>query len=191
MKVIIAYDKSNSFFSDLAINLRIALNSNSIPFIELTDVNLTSVMIKTEIEQSPENIMFVAYSHGLNDRLCSNENCNSFYVSTSNTNLFNTTELFYTFSCYSGNELADSLIKNGCKSFIGYDDKAYFPAMPSGVIQAINSGIKAFLIEKKSYREVLLTLIDEYVQLIDFYEDSDFPLSVRLSKNRRALVLKP
>lgn len=156
--------------------------------------NLSRESIEAEISKlNGQPFIFLAYSHGEADRLCCDINCTNPYVkSPDNTYLF-CRSLFYTFSCYTGRDLADALVtQNQPFSFMGYDDKAFGSTMPptlGALVECVNMGIKSILMHKKP-SEAFADMLNKYTDCLDKWLKKDHADAALFRRNRDALLFK-
>ena len=74
--------------------------------------------------------------------------------------------MVYTFSCYNGNELADTLLVNKAKLFVGYKGKAICPyGLEEYTGRVVLSFISAFL-GGKNAKDSFDSLYDDYTKLL-------------------------
>ena len=97
--------------------------------------------------------------------------------------------LIFTFSCLNGNDLADTLIANKAKAFVGYTDHANCPyGIDDVTTKIVMSFISAFL-GGKTISEAKVDLEEAYTHAM--HDDSIEPFQRRLFQtNRDSLVVK-
>ena len=127
------------------------------------------------------------YGHGKNntfqmdneDIITSNEN---YYVFSN--------ALIYTFSCLNGNELADVLIENKAKAFIGYAGPAHCPyGIDDVTCDIVMSFLSSFLLDGKNIRKAVDDLKASYDNAVYNDELEPFQRS-KYQENRDNIVLK-
>lgn len=126
------------------------------------------------------------YGHGNNDSfVIDNE---PIVTSTENHYVFSNA-LIYTFSCLNGGTLADILIENSVKTFVGYDGNANCPlGIDDVTTKIVMSFISSFLVGKTA-NEAKEDLESAYNQAV--YNESLDPLQRPLFQtNRDNLVVK-
>ena len=111
-------------------------------------------------------------------------------ITTTENHYIFTNALIYTFSCLNGNELADVLITNGAKVFIGYKESAQCPLGIDDVTSQIaQTFIVSFVIKGKQVKEAVSDLKTAYNDVI--YGNYVDPIRRSLFQtNRDSLVLK-
>ncbi|MCQ2270367.1 MAG: hypothetical protein MJZ52_03955 [Bacteroidales bacterium] len=162
--------------------------------IDLTLENLTHERVDVQsLSERLSNVnqndfLCYVYSHGECDKV---QMDGETIVSTTTNQYLFSNALIYTFSCSNGSELADVLIDNGAKLFVGYTDNAWFTiGCENEYTERIamtfvnsflngNNAQKAFEDLKESYNNVI-------------FDDSlkDPILKGNLRKNRDCLTLK-
>lgn len=132
------------------------------------------------------NFLCFWYGHGKKD---------SFYVdnepiiTTIENHYIFSNALIYTFSCYNGEELADVLVKNNCKVFVGYTSAANCPyGIDDMTSEIAMSFINSFL-SGKSVVESKEDLVNSYERAI-FDEELEPFQRVSYQRNRDSLVVK-
>lgn len=126
------------------------------------------------------------YGHGQKDSFCiADENV---VTTTENYYLFSNA-LIYTFSCLNGNDLADALVANKAKAFVGYTDYANCPyGIDDVTTEIVMSFVSAFL-GGKTVSEAKDDLEEAYTRAI--HDDSIEPFQRQLFQaNRDSLVVK-
>jgi hypothetical protein len=134
------------------------------------------------------NFIFVAYSHGLKNKLTANGG--SYIESDINSNLFKNC-FFYSMSCLTGIDLGKKLVANGSHSFIGYNDEAsaLLGSYMKLSIDCDNFGIKKF-IDGSTIIEAFEMMKTNFTNSIDIaVENGETLRASLLRKNRDALVL--
>ena len=126
------------------------------------------------------------YGHGKYD--CFKIGDEQIVTTTENHYIF-TNAMIYTFSCLNGGELADTLISNYTKAFVGYSDSAYCPCGIDDVTCRVAMTFLSSLLGGKS-------IIDSVEDLKSAYEDTMFedgldPFQAEsFQRNRDNIVLK-
>lgn len=162
--------------------------------IDLTLANLTHEIV--DVKSLSERLSSVnqnaflcyVYSHGDCDKVLMDGE--SIVSTTLNQYVF-TNAVIYTFSCCNGGELADALIGNGAKLFVGYTDDAWFTTECENdftgkiAMRFVNS-----FLEGNDAQQAFEDLKDAYNSVI--FDDSfnDPILKGNLRKNRECLTLK-
>ena len=156
-----------------------------------TKVYLSDSISKQDISEkmalvNNDGFMCFWYGHGKKDSFClADENI---VTTTENYYLFSNA-LIYTFSCLNGNDLADALVANKVKAFVGYTDYANCPyGIDDVTTEIVMSFISAFL-EGKTVSEAKVDLEETYTRVI--HDDSIEPFQRQLfQSNRDSLVVK-
>lgn len=196
--VILADDSASCDIADLCVLLKehtiqyleeFTCSNSSVEsekYIYLSDsISKQNVSEKMSLINSNSSICFW-YGHGKDD---------SFYIE--NESIITTTEnhyifsnaLIYTFSCLNGGELADTLVSNNVKAFVGYTDYANCPyGIDDVTSDIVMTFIKSFLSGK--------TVYESKEDLSASYEDAIFNESLepfqrsKFQSNRDGLVVK-
>ena len=101
-----------------------------------------------------------------------------------------TNALVYTFSCSNGRELADVLIINGVKAFVGYTEKIQCPlGMDDITSQLVNTFLVSFIQKGKKVKDAVQDLRTAYDKAV-YDESLDVFTRGYYQTNRDALVLK-
>ena len=126
------------------------------------------------------------YGHGKNDSF---KICNENVVTTTDNYYVFSNALIYTFSCLNGNDLADALVANKTKAFVGYTDYANCPyGIDDVTTEIVMSFISSFL-SGKTINESKANLELSYDNAI--YDESLDALQRQLFQtNRDNLVVK-
>ena len=133
-----------------------------------------------------DSFMCFWYGHGKHDSFkIGNEDI---VTTTENYYLFSNA-LIYTFSCLNGNDLADAIVTNKAKAFVGYTDYANCPyGIDDVTTEIVMSFISSFL-DGKTVNEPKKHLESAYNQAV--YDESLDPLQRPLFQtNRDNLVVK-
>lgn len=156
-----------------------------------TKVYLSDSISKQDISEkmalvNTDGFMCLWYGHGKDESFCI---ANEDLVTTTENYYIFSNALIYTFSCLNGKELADALVANKAKAFIGYTDYANCPyGIDDVTTEIVMSFISSFL-GGKTVNEAKADLEEAYTQAI--YDDSLDPLLRPLFQtNRDNLVVK-
>ncbi|MDR2038698.1 MAG: hypothetical protein LBQ60_12310 [Bacteroidales bacterium] len=137
----------------------------------------------------PNPFIFIAYSHGNEYALCSQED--NYVEKGANTQHF-TNSLFYTTACSAGKELGPHLVEQGCLAFVGYENEinAYKKDEQKEISKNCdNAGIVSFLSEDITIYESYKRMKNYYTQQIDRLEDvKDMMFAMNLIQARESLV---
>jgi len=134
-----------------------------------------------------KNFVFAAFTHGDKSNLL--QSGTNPYISTSNNLEIFKDSFFYTFACEAGEVLGTELIKNGCKCFIGYNEKTHiWNNWKIPFVKTSTYGLKLFF-ERISTKEILLKMQSCYNEEIDKLYKNDFVIASILMENRDALVM--
>ena len=110
-------------------------------------------------------------------------------VSTTDNHYIFTNAMIYTFSCLNGGELADTLIANNTKAFVGYSDSAYCPCGIDDITCRVAMTFLSSLLGGKSISDSVEDLKAAYEDTM--YEDGLDPLQAEsFQRNRDNIVLK-
>lgn len=133
-----------------------------------------------------DGFMCFWYGHGEKDSFKMD---NEAMVTTTENYYVFSNALIYTFSCLNGNELADALVANKAKAFVGYTGYANCPyGIDNVTAEIVMSFISAFL-GGKTVSEAKADLEDAYTRAI--HDDSIEPFQRQLfQSNRDSLVVK-
>ncbi|WP_290874656.1 hypothetical protein, partial [Flavobacterium sp.] len=116
-------------------------------------------------------------------------NSNTPYVSTTVNNTCFQRSFFYTFSCSSGDELGDNLVKNGCLCFIGYNRViSIWSTYLNPFVVCANHGLKLFY-NGINTSQILTEMKNQYNMEIDSVYPKNYLISSILRENRDALIL--
>lgn len=179
-------DQQLGDFFQLCINdLNIFFNGTHIQPIILNSGNLNDLSVKLTT-QPLNTFVFSAYSHGRKNCLL---NSNTPYVSTTVNNTCFQRSFFYTFSCSSGDELGDNLVKNGCLCFIGYNRViSIWSTYLNPFVVCANHGLKLFY-NGINTSQILTEMKNQYNMEIDSVYPKNYLISSILRENRDALIL--
>jgi hypothetical protein len=129
--------------------------------------------------------IFLAFSHGSDDSLVV-KGSNPYISSTLNIKRF-TDSFFYACACDTGKVLGQTLINNGCASFIGYNDKfTVWGYNTRPFVECANYGYKLFL-QGHDIGTIITMMKMKYDEHIDNYNNDIFGAADLLS-NKNALV---
>lgn len=133
-----------------------------------------------------DGFMYFWYGHGGKDSFIMD---NEAIVTTTENYYVFSNALIYTFSCLNGNDLADALVANKAKAFVGYTGYANCPyGIDDVTTEIVMSFISAFL-GGKTVSESKADLEDAYTRAI--HDDSIEPFQRQLfQSNRDSLVVK-
>ncbi len=130
INILIVYDDLDQEIGENALlcyqHLAKALSPNVHTAHILQGGNCTSERVEHTIgtfEQKP--FIFIAYSHGKEDKLISTHETNG-YVNTKNAYFFGES-LFYTNACFTALELRNYLAHHNCKGYVGYAIEVILP----------------------------------------------------------------
>ena len=196
--IIIADDSDSCDISDLCVQLKnhtsqlLELFFSSQPSIELHNREYMSNSITKqsvgEIMASVNDRSFMCfwYGHGTNETFkIGNE---SVITTTDNYYVFSNA-LIYTFSCFNGNNLADALVNNKARTFVGYTDKANCPFGIDDITTRITMSFVSSFLSGKTVSEAVTDLKQSYSTAI--YDDSLEPFQRScFQENRDNLVIK-
>lgn len=196
--IIIADDSDSCDISDLCVQLKnstsllLEMYISSHPSIELQNNEYMSNSITKqsvgEIMASINDRSFMCfwYGHGTNESFIIGDE--SVITTTDNYYVFSNA-LIYTFSCFNGNDLADTLINNKVRTFVGYTDKAYCPSGIDDITTQIAMTFVSSFLSGKTVREAVNDLKLSYSTAI--YNESLDPFQRScFQENRDNLVIK-
>lgn len=196
--VILADDSASCDIADLCVLLKertiqqleeFTLSNNSVEtekFIYLSDsISKQNVSEKMSLINSDSSICFW-YGHGNAESFCIG---NEPIITTTENHYVFSNALIYTFSCLNGRELADTLVANNVKAFVGYTDYANCPyGIDDVTSDIVMTFIKSFLGGK--------TVYESKEDLSAAYEDAIFNENLepfqrsQFQSNRDGLVVK-
>ncbi len=165
-------------------------NNKFFKIIEIDGEHLDKKTIeKTITGFKQSSFLCLAYSHGADNVLVCKESSEE-YINQSNSYFFGNS-FFYTFSCDTGKKLGGLLLQNGCKTFIGYEDKVTsLNAYEVYFIECANYGIKQFF-RGKTVLEVYNSMLDKYENVMDSISDhhpDKLVINAWLGRNKNALM---
>lgn len=196
--VIIADDSAACNIADLCVQLKdstarslnqyktshpdVGLNSNECLSSNVTKHNLSEHLARV----NSENFACFWYGHGKQHSFIVGDE--EIVTTTENHYIFSNA-LIYTFSCLNGGELADMLIQNQTKTFVGYNGVANCPyGLDDITTEIVMSFIDSFL-SGKTANEAKADLVAAYERSI--FDDSLDPLQrSRFQENRDNIVIK-
>lgn len=190
MKFLIAYNNDGSdnacvLFKYCGEEMEICMADRSIENIVLNPPSLTNAHLLQNITSC--QVCFIA-NHG-NAKSIAGNNGDILSVSTDNTAFSG--KLLYAISCTCAQELKDSLIADGLRSFWGYDKELSFWIGYPQYGQCYMAGIKS-LMDGKTLKEAKEEMLDQYnnsiLELESKYPDNPV-LAALLVDNREALVV--
>ena len=175
IKFIIAFDNQNEtlgqYFEDCKNDIVDFLeeqNHLAPSCLKISDAQCNVAYIDLKIPQyNPQPFIFIAYSHGEEDRLMCHGNA---FVSLDNCHHFSNS-LFYSTACLIGKRLAPALIESECIAFIGFNEETR--VIPKGkkyrktFIDCDNFAIKLFLSSEKTVGESFEAMKNYYTTKID------------------------
>lgn len=110
-------------------------------------------------------------------------------VTTTENHYIFSNAMIYTFSCLNGGELADTLISNNTKAFVGYNDSAYCPCGIDNVTCRVAMTFLSSLLGGKSISDSVEDLKTAYEDTM--FEDGLDPFQAEsFQRNRDNIVLK-
>lgn len=196
--VIIADDSSACNIADLCVRLKestvrslnqyktshpeVELNSTECLSANVTKHNLSEHLARV----NTENFACFWYGHGEKHSFVVGD---EEIVTTTDNHYIFSNALIYTFSCLNGGELADILIKNQTKTFVGYKGIANCPyGLDDITTDIVMSFIDSFF-SGKTVNEAKADLVSAYERSI--FDDSLEPIQrFRFQENRDNLVIK-
>lgn len=111
-------------------------------------------------------------------------------VTTTDNHYVFSNAFIYTFSCLNGNELADILIANKVKAFVGYTEFANCPyGMDDVTCNIVMSFVSSFLFKGKSIKNAVDDLKASYEEAI-YNSELDPIQRSEYQKNRDSIVIK-
>lgn len=196
--VILADDSASCNIADLCVLLKertvqqleeFTLSNSCVDiekYIYLSDsISKLNVSEKMSLINSDCSICFW-YGHGKADSFCIE---NEPIITTTENHYVFSNALIYTFSCLNGGELADTLVANNVKAFVGYTNYANCPYGIDDVTSSIvMTFIKSFL-SGKTVHESKEALSASYEDAI-FNEDLEPFQRSQFQSNRDGLIVK-
>ncbi len=161
---------------------------NSCLGISTVTCNMAYIDIEiAKLNQQP--FIFIAYTHGLDNCLKCGGNP---FISIDNCHHFSNS-LFYSTACLIGRKLAPELIKNGCKTFIGFKEESEVfqsDRYKQIFIECDNYAIKMFLTSNNSIGDSFDSMKRNYTNKIDYlHQIGEDPLFIgSLIANRESLI---
>lgn len=197
--IIIADDSDSCDISDLCVKLKDSTlqlieeyMSSLQPSIELQNkVYMSDAITKQSVGEimasiNDQSFMCFLYGHGTNESF--NIGDESVITTTDNYYVFSNA-LIYTFSCLNGNDLADALINNKAKAFVGYTGKAHCPYGIDGITTRIAMSFISSFLCGKTVSMAVTDLKQTYSNAI--YDESLEPFHRScFQENRDTLVIK-
>lgn len=169
VKTLVSFDNQDfelgDYFAQSNITLRQRIINPNVIYDDLDGENCTMDIINQRVANyTPNNFVFIAFSHGDNDAL---QTSSDRYVTTENTIGFSNS-FFYSSACWCANELAPSLIENQCHSFIGYKGKVQVhPNYYNDFIDCEIHGIVEFFNTDKTIGESYISMKEKYLEVIE------------------------
>lgn len=196
--VIIADDSAACNIADLCVQLKdrtvrslnqyktshpdVGLNSNECLSSNVTKHNLSEHLARV----NSENFVCFWYGHGKQHSFIVGD---EEIVTTTDNHYIFSNALIYTFSCLNGGELADVLIQNQTKTFVGYNGVANCPYGLDDITTEIAMSFIDSFLSGKTANEAKADLVAAYERSI--FDDSLDPLQrSRFQENRDNLVIK-
>ena len=152
INIIIAFDNQNAslgkYFDDCQQDIMILLDENahlikSCSKVPSLQCNVAYIDITIPLLNS-NPFLFISYNHGVEDELkCGG----SSFISIDNCHHFRNS-FFYSTACHIGKKLAPELIRNGCKTFIGFKEASEVfehTSFRQTFIQCDNFALKMFM----------------------------------------------
>lgn len=196
--VIIADDSAECNIADLCVSLKdstlqllnqyalfhpdVGLNSREYLSAHVTKQNLSEHLRQV----NSNNFICFWYGHGQEQSFSIG---GEDIVTTRENHYIFSNALIYTFSCHNGGGLADALIRNQTKVFVGYKGKAYCPDGINDITTAIVMSFLNSFFDGKTIFEAMNDLKSAYEHSI--YDDTLDPIQRFLfQENRDNLVVK-
>ena len=194
IKTLLVYDNKDAnlgdFFEDCFSNSNTHLAA--CPDIEIDSINsralneLTILLKTSSLNNNP--FLFISYSHGSENELLQNGYVP--YVSETINHTCLKNSFSYCFACHTGKKLGKTLVDNGTKCFIGYNNEVYiqlfFNAKPH-FVECATHGLKSF-IEGKSIEKTIVDMKEKYTEKIDEFYIKDMLTASLFLHNRDSLV---
>ncbi len=195
INIIIAYDDNDSELGDY---FEISFNDINNTLSKIDDVKVKSIRgldctednVVEMIDSFEERLFgFVGLSHGIDSQLITD---NDVYVDMDNLSHFNKS-LFYSTACSSAVKLGKELIKNGCHSYVGFNQvtHATYEDFYDIYTKCENYCLKDFLNSNNTIEESfnnMLVYFDEQIHLLDDESDEILVL-MELMEIRDSFVL--
>mgnify|MGYP003301566037 CR=1 FL=1 len=196
--VIFADDSSSCDIADLCVLLKnytmILLQQYAISHdnVELNNsIYMSNFISKYDISEKMSvvnNDSFMCFWYGHGKEGCFRMDNEDIITEVDNSYIFSNA-LIYTFSCYNGKDLADVLLENGAKVFVGYIGPANCPYFCDEITNEIVMSFIVSFLEGKTINEAKEDLKDAYEQAI-FNEDLDPIHRALYQETRDNLVVK-
>jgi len=189
---ILLYDNENSTlgaFFTLCANKFLQLHNNtynqSVSSEHKTDSGDKNSIETTLSTYNSSKFLFVCFLHGDDEAMYIADNK---IVSAHNAYFFSNA-FCYTFSCYCGKKLSNTLLQNNACLFWGFIDKAYtITDYEDDFAELAISGLKHFF-NNKTVGAAYNSVIEEYTDKIDALYKTDFFTASTLMHNRDSLVV--
>lgn len=133
-----------------------------------------------------DNFMCFWYGHGKTDSFYIN---NEPIITTTDNHYIFSNALIYTFSCLNGGELADVLIENNAKAFVGYTNYANCPYGLDDITSDIVMSFVNSFFNGKTVNEANADLLVAYERAI-YNEELEPFQRARYQENRDNLIIK-
>lgn len=131
--------------------------------------------------------LFIALAHGNDDAIFIKDDE---IINEANSALFKDS-FFYAISCYTAKSLGDALIKEGCKTYIGYSDAVIISLLHEDIFRDCQThGIERFINNNLSSSNSFSQMITKYNTEIDNLYPTDAVTAGYLLANREALEIK-
>lgn len=198
VKTLICADSIDSKLGDVFLSMsteahRICSKCSKIDIENVANI----VELKNDIDKSTINsilpsynqspFIFCAFMHGDAEALYMG---NDIFVSNEENVYLFTKSFIYTFSCCTGDILADSFMKNDACVFIGYKDSVYIPIYGQDqYVHAALSGLKKFFEESGNATQAYNSIYSAYSNML--LDNTLDPISRMFAQhNRDCLVIK-
>ena len=174
------------FFKACLDNLATFFRSDDYTLETVLSKKLNSVYLQIIIEKiSTSSFIICPYSHGEADSLlCKSER----YVEKDVSMHLFSNSFFYSFSCFTSLELGKSLVENGCRAFIGYNNKAsIWTTYQSVFVECANHAMKVF-VEGHSLSFAFDKMVEKHNEEVDKIYATDFLIASVIMENRDGLT---
>jgi hypothetical protein len=131
--------------------------------------------------------LFLGLAHGNDDAIFIKDDE---LINEGNSNLFKDS-FFYAISCCTAKILGDILIKEGCRTYIGYNDSVNIILLHQDIFRDCQThGFERFIKDNLSSHDSFSQMIDKYNTEIDDLYPTDSVTAGYLLANREALEIK-